>query len=108
MQCYLFNSISAAAVLCAVFAMFFVQFKVEKLNKNIQKHDAKIANLQDDIKVLEVEWVYLTRPERLRMLSKRYLKDNIGIAANQVKNRPLLANYYAQNLAKSRKKLAMK
>ena len=44
--------------------MFMVQFKVEDLQDEIAKTETDIVAFQDKIQLLEVEWVYLTRPER--------------------------------------------
>ena len=89
------------SVLASIYLMFFVQFKVENLQDKIIAIDEDIASYEDEIKVLQVEWVYLTRPERLRILAKKYLHNNDYIASNQVKNFAELEKYYLTNLAKS-------
>jgi hypothetical protein len=99
-KCYLINSVLACAVLFSIMLMFFIQFKVDGLQGGVNKIDSEISALDDEIRVLEVEWVYLTRPERLRMLSERYLQDNGYIAANQVKDAQHLQVYYTANLRK--------
>ncbi|MCE3255019.1 MAG: hypothetical protein K0R25_513 [Rickettsiaceae bacterium] len=97
---YLINSSLAFIVLFSISLMFFVQFKVESLQDKMAKIDSKIVSLDDEIRVLEVEWVYLTRPQRLRVLSKRYLQNNDYISSNQVKDTEGLKEYYLVNLRK--------
>ena len=97
-KCYFINSVLAFVVLCSIMLMFFIQFKVDSLQVRVGKVDSKISALDDEIMVLEVEWVYLTRPERLRALSEKYLKNNGYIASNQVKDAMHLQVYYTANL----------
>jgi hypothetical protein len=99
-KCYLINSVLVFAVLCSITMMFFIQFKVDGLQNKVGEIDSKISGLDDEIRVLEVEWVYLTRPERLRTLSEKYLQNNGYIASNQVKDTTHLQIYYTANLRK--------
>ena len=81
--------------------MFIVQFRVESLQEEMGKTNDNIASYEDEIQLLEVEWVYLTRPERIRNLATRYLKDNGYILASQIKDSKKLENYYLVNYKKS-------
>ena len=74
--------------------MFFVQFQVESLQDEMIKSESEISSYQDQIQLLEVEWVYLTRPERLRALASRYLKDNGYVLANQIKDASRFEEYH--------------
>jgi hypothetical protein len=65
--------------------MFFIQFKVEKLQESIAKSRSQITTYEDQIRLYEVEWVYLTRPERLRQISAKYLQNNGYALASQIK-----------------------
>lgn len=106
---YLSNAIIAFIVLFSIYLMFYVQFKVNDLQEKVSEVDSKIVAYEDEIKVLGVEWVYLTRPERLRILSEKYLVNNDYIASNQIKNIDKLEPYYLSNLEKyESKQLAMK
>ncbi len=97
-----------AAVLFSIYIMFFVQFKVINLQDQADEVNQAISAYEDEIKVLEVEWVYLTRPERLRFLTAKYLQEDSYIATNQVKQASKLEPYYAANLEKyENKDLAM-
>ena len=100
-KCYLINSTLVLVVLFSIVIMFFIQFRVDDLQDQIHKVDAKISAIDDEIRVLEVEWVYLTRPARLRMLSEKYLQNNGYITSNQVKDTTRLQIYYTANLRRN-------
>jgi len=80
--------------------MFFVQFKVENLQEKITQSEEEIAFYQDEIQLLEVEWVYLTRPERLRILASRYLQDNGYALVSQIKDSNQMEKFYLANYQK--------
>lgn len=82
---YFFNITLASSLLLSIFMMFVVQFKVDSLQDDILKTKNEISNLEDEIRILEVEWVYLTRPERLRTLVAKHLKNNGYALASQIK-----------------------
>jgi hypothetical protein len=103
---YLVNFFFSFAVLFSIGLMFFVQFKVEYIKAKVARAESNIALLEDEIRVLKIEWVYLTRPERLRSLSAKYLKENIHITANQVKDTIKLKEYYIANLKKRKSRVA--
>lgn len=93
----LVSSLALSAVL-----MFGVQFKVEALQDDIIHFESEISAYEDEIQLLEVEWVYLTRPERLRVLSANYLKNNGYALASQIKNEEKLEQYYFANFKEDR------
>ncbi len=94
---YLANVALVSLVLFSISFMFLVQFKVENLQDEISRTESDIVAYEDKIKLLEVEWVYLTRPERLRSLANLYLKDNSYTLASQIKNSDKLEKYYLAN-----------
>lgn len=98
---YLANFIMISAIFLSVVFMFAVQFKVEKLQDKINRTESDIIAYEDKIKLLEVEWVYLTRPERVRNLAAIYLKDNGYILSSQIKEEDKLEEYYAAIYQKS-------
>lgn len=91
---YLGNSLIFASVFAAIILTFAVQFKVEALQDEIVKTQNQITIFEDEIQLLEVEWVYLTRPQRLRQLASRYLQDNGYVLASQIKDSSKLEKYY--------------
>ena len=60
-----------------LYLMLDLQSKLNKINE-------EIGYLEDEVKILKIEWVYLTRPERLRILSSKYL-ENKDIDLSQIK-----------------------
>jgi hypothetical protein len=97
---YLTNSIIIIGILASIIFMFNVQFKVEDLQEEMMSMESQISAYEDEIKLLEVEWVYLTRPERLRILASKYLKDNNYTLASQIKDVNRLEKYYLVNYQK--------
>lgn len=83
---YFLNSLVLGSLLISIFTMYFVQYQVEILQDDIAKTKNEISSLEDEIRLLEVEWVYLTRPERLRTLVAKYLKNNGYALASQIKS----------------------
>ena len=97
---YLANFSLVFGIIFSVCLMFFVQFEVENTQNKISAAQSDISSAQDDIQLLEVEWVYLTRPGRLRDLASRYLKDNSYALANQIKDQEKLEEFYFVNYQK--------
>jgi hypothetical protein len=105
---YFFNFVIIGITIFSISFTFFTQFKVEALQDEIGLAEMQISTYKDQIKLLEVEWTYLTRPERLRVLANKYLKDNGYTLANQIKNSDALEKYYVVNYEKSEsQKLAL-
>jgi hypothetical protein len=101
---YFFNILIVAMLIGSAFFMFAVQFKADELSKKIGEIDKKIFSYQEKIQLLEIEWTYLNRPERLRNLSRIYIKNNNYVFAQQIKNFQEFAEYhssYRNNLAKN-------
>ncbi len=97
---YFANCLLVASVICSIILMFLVQFKVEAMQDEMVRTESEIIAYEDEIQLLEVEWVYLTRPERLRTLASRYLQDNGYALASQIKDVDKLEQYYLVNYQK--------
>lgn len=97
---YLAGLALVVSVFLSILLMFTVQFKVEALQDEILKVKSEISTYEDEIQLLEVEWVYLTRPQRLRTLAARYLQDNGYALASQIKDSSKLEKYYLANYQK--------
>jgi len=102
---YFANLLLVASVIFSIIFTFLVQFRVEDLQDDMVKTENEIVVYEDEIQLLEVEWVYLTRPERLRTLASRYLQDNGYALASQIKDADKLEQYYLVNYQKAEEKL---
>lgn len=102
---YFANLLLAVSVIFSIIFTFLVQFRVEGLQDEMVKTENEIIAYEDEIQLLEVEWVYLTRPERLRLLASRYLQDNGYALASQIKDVDKLEQYYLVNYQKAEEKL---
>ena len=94
---YFANFMAVLSILFSIIFMFYVQFKVEKLQDIIAQNRINISDYEDQIRLLEVEWVYLTRPERLRQISTRFLKNNGYALASQIKGEEEIERFYNAN-----------
>ena len=97
---YFCNAMLVVSALASIILAFTIQFKVENLQDKMVETQAQISFYKDQISLLEVEWTYQTRPERLRDLSSRYLKDNGYTLASQIKNNDTMEKYYLASFQK--------
>lgn len=81
-----FCIISIFMFFLSIVGLFKVKLHVQSLNRELEQIKCEINLLQNDIKVLQAEWSYLSNPKRLANLIKKYLKNNSLIPASQVKN----------------------
>jgi len=71
------NRITTSFVLMFIVAagvgLYQLKYKTLRLQKEVSALNASIVRDREAIRVLEAEWTYLTRPERVASLSERYL-----------------------------------
>lgn len=67
----------------AVAAMFHITFEVEKLEARLHEVNRKIVREQETTHVLQAEWSYFNRPQRLESLSKELLPNLVPVASTQ-------------------------
>jgi hypothetical protein len=60
-------------VLGASGTLYYTSYQVQDQQERLQKIKAEQAVERENIHVLEAEWAFLTAPERLQMLSDKYL-----------------------------------
>jgi cell division protein FtsL len=73
-----------ALLALSIFALFQVKYKVQNLRRDLVEIERQITADKQSIHVLEAEWAYLNRPERLKRLSDQYL-DLRYVTVAQVK-----------------------
>ena len=67
----------------AVAAMFHITFEVEKLEARLHDTNRQIVRELETIHVLQAEWSYLNRPQRLQSLSRELLPNLLPVASTQ-------------------------
>jgi hypothetical protein len=55
------------------FAMFGVKYQVQALEDDLARTNRAAAAEEHELRVLEAEWAYLTRPETLESMNRRFL-----------------------------------
>ena len=55
------------------FAMFGVKYQVQALEDELGRTNRATASEEHEIRVLEAEWAYLTRPETLEAMNRQFL-----------------------------------
>ena len=70
-------------VIAVGYAMFQVKYEVMQQEETLARLNKDIADTREQIRVIDAEWSYLTRPDRLKRLAARYL-NLAPIAAAQI------------------------
>ncbi|HEY1507004.1 MAG TPA: hypothetical protein VGF92_22070 [Stellaceae bacterium] len=70
-------------VVAVGYAMFQVKYEVMQQEQTLAGLNKQIIDDREQIRVLNAEWSYLTRPNRIEDLSARFLHLN-GISATQI------------------------
>lgn len=68
----------------AAFAMFAVKYEVQSLEEELNRARKEIAAQEHAIRMDEVEWAYLTRPQTLEEMNRRHL-SLMPIATTQIR-----------------------
>src|SRR6201987_2345068 len=55
------------------FAMFGVKYQVQALEDELARANRATATEEHELRVLEAEWAYLTRPETLEAMNRQFL-----------------------------------
>jgi hypothetical protein len=55
------------------FAMFGVKYQVQALEDDLARTNRATASEEHELRVLEAEWAYLTRPETLEAMNRQFL-----------------------------------
>ena len=67
----------------ALGAMFHITFEVEQLEARLHKLNREIVREQETKHVLQAEWSYFNRPQRLQALTRELLPNLIPIETDQ-------------------------
>ena len=82
MRIFAFTIWTLAAV-TAGYALFYVSYQVEAMEHQLAQLNREILKEQEAVHILEAEWSYLTRPDRLQKLSMELLPELEPVSAEQ-------------------------
>jgi len=60
-------------IVAGAFGVYMVKYQVQDMKKEIAHTEHLIAEEHKNIHVLQAEWAYLTRPDRIKRLADKYL-----------------------------------
>lgn len=70
--------LSAALIIlilcCGGLTSYLIKYRVQDVQKELQAARLKLQTEEEAVRILEAEWAYLIRPERLQELQARYLQ----------------------------------
>ncbi|MGE4220243.1 MAG: hypothetical protein AB7G39_12415 [Alphaproteobacteria bacterium] len=66
------------------YAMFHVNYQVEALKAEVETLRDTELHERESIHILEAEWAYLSRPDRIAALAKQFLPDFAPASATQI------------------------
>ncbi len=74
----------------AVYGLYLVKWEVRDLKRQNMWLKAEITEKQRELKLLQTEWAYLNRPERLQILTTKYLPLELASGQQLVDNFTIL------------------
>jgi hypothetical protein len=78
-----------ASFAVAAFALYMVKFSVQNLQRDVAVAERQLAQEKESLHLLNAEWAYLNRPERLRELSEAHL-NLAPLDSRRIENMSLL------------------
>ncbi|MDA5195071.1 cell division protein FtsL [Govanella unica] len=78
-----FNLLAVVIIVAAGVALYQLKYRTQRLQDEVRGLQSQIVNDTEALKVLNAEWTYLSRPDRLEALGRRYLALD-AVKAGQV------------------------
>ena len=72
------------AALVAALVAFSQQQHARELRQELERLEGDLAEHRENVRVLEAEWSYLSRPERIKDLADRHLADLVPVSVYQL------------------------
>lgn len=73
----------------AAYALYMVKFSVQNLQHEVAQTQKQLAQEKESLHLLNAEWAYLNRPERLRRLADTHL-NLVPLDSRRMENLALL------------------
>ena len=75
--------INMVCIAVLAIGLYLVKYSVQDVQRNVATLKAELATEKESLHLLNAEWAYLNRPDRLRNLSDRHL-DLVAIDSRQI------------------------
>lgn len=72
-----------ACVVCAAVGLYLVKYNVQNVQREVAGLKKELAQEKESLHLLNAEWAYLNRPQRLEQLASRHL-DLVPLDSRQV------------------------
>lgn len=92
--------ICCACFAIAAYALYMVKFSVQNLHREVVVAQRNLAQEKEALHLLNAEWAYLNRPERLRRLSDTHL-NLVPLDSRRMQNMDLLPTVASENIVSS-------
>ena len=77
--------INMVCVAVLAIGLYLVKYSVQDVQRNVVTLRADLATEKESLHLLNAEWAYLNRPDRLRQLADRHL-DLVPLDSRQIEN----------------------
>lgn len=78
-----------ACLAIGAFGLYMVKFSVQNLQREVAQMEQQLAAEKESLHLLNAEWAYLNRPERLRTLAEQHL-ELVPLDSRRIENVSLL------------------
>lgn len=58
----------------AAFGLYLVKYTVQDMQRDVERLEAELKQEEESLHLLNAEWAYLNRPERLRSIAEKHLE----------------------------------
>ena len=84
------NMMWVLMIAAAAYGLYYTKFQVLELQRQIATVEQELQQENEHLHVVEAEWAYLTRPDRLQQLARKHteLKPVIGVQVQEVATLP--------------------
>jgi hypothetical protein len=66
--------VGMALFAAAAFGLYLVKYSVQNVKSEVIAREIELKNERESLHLLQAEWAYLTRPERITRLAELHLK----------------------------------
>lgn len=89
MSLRIFALVYMACFAASSMGLYLVKYSVQNIQRDVAEVKTELAAERESLHLLNAEWAYLNRPERLQQLAERHL-DLVPLDSRRIENTALL------------------